>query len=103
MTRHKKPGGARCGSHCGSSSSRASFSFKPGPGGGPVIETPDASNLATTLTLLMQFGQARYQVVSEARQAFEPLMAQLAAQHITATELAELEQTQIDMEPASAI
>jgi GntR family transcriptional repressor for pyruvate dehydrogenase complex len=74
------------------------LSFKPGPGGGPVIETPDASNLATTLTLLMQFGQARYRVVSEARQAFEPLMAQLAAERIDAKELAELEQNLFDME-----
>jgi len=46
------------------------LSFKPDPGGGPVIETSAASNLATTRTLLMQFGQARYRVVSEARQAF---------------------------------
>jgi GntR family transcriptional regulator, transcriptional repressor for pyruvate dehydrogenase complex len=74
------------------------LSFKSGPGGGPVIEMPDASNLATTLTLLMQFGHARYRVVSEARQAFEPLMAQLAADRIEAKELAELEQTLIDME-----
>jgi GntR family transcriptional repressor for pyruvate dehydrogenase complex len=74
------------------------LSFKPGPGGGPVIEAPDAANLATTLTLLMQFGQARYRVVAEARQAFEPLMAQLAAQRIEAKDLAELEQTLIDME-----
>lgn len=74
------------------------LSFKPGPGGGPVIEAPDAANLATTLTLLMQFGQARYRVVSEARQAFEPLMAQLAAERIGAKELAQLEQTLTDME-----
>jgi len=46
----------------------------------------------------MQFGQARYRVVAEARQAFEPLMAQLAAKRIEAKELAELEQTLIDME-----
>jgi DNA-binding FadR family transcriptional regulator len=74
------------------------LSFKPGPGGGPVIESPDAANLATTLTLLLQFDHARYRVVSEARQAFEPVMAQLAAQRIQAKELAELEQTLIDME-----
>ena len=74
------------------------LSFKPGPGGGPVIEKPNASNLATTFTLLLQFGHARYRVVSEARQAFEPLMAQLAAERIQPKELAELEQTLIDME-----
>ena len=74
------------------------LSFKPGPGGGPVIQTPNAGNLATTLTLLLQFDHAPYRVVSEARQAFEPLMAQLAAERIQAKELAELEQTLIDME-----
>jgi GntR family transcriptional regulator, transcriptional repressor for pyruvate dehydrogenase complex len=74
------------------------LSFKPGPGGGPVIEAPSAANLATTLTLLMQFGQATYRVVAEARQAFEPLMAQLAAERIEAKDLGELEQTLIDME-----
>ena len=46
----------------------------------------------------MQFDHARYRVMSEARQAFEPLMAQLAAQRIEAKELAELEQTLFDME-----
>jgi GntR family transcriptional regulator, transcriptional repressor for pyruvate dehydrogenase complex len=74
------------------------LSFKPGPGGGPIIETPDAGNLATTLTLLLQFDHARYRVVSEARQAFEPRMAQLAAERIEADKLAELKQSLIDME-----
>ncbi len=74
------------------------LSFKPGPGGGPVIEKPNAGNLATTFTLLLQFGQARYRVVSEARQAFEPLMAQLAAARIEPQQLAELEQSLTDME-----
>ena len=60
------------------------LSFKPGPGGGPVIEKPNGANLATTLTLVLQFDHARYQVVSEARQAFEPLMAQLAAERMQA-------------------
>jgi GntR family transcriptional repressor for pyruvate dehydrogenase complex len=74
------------------------LSFKPGPGGGPVIEKPNGANLATTLTLVLQFDHARYQVVSEARQAFEPLMAQLAAERIKPEDLAELEQNVTDME-----
>jgi GntR family transcriptional regulator, transcriptional repressor for pyruvate dehydrogenase complex len=74
------------------------LSFKPGPGGGPVVEKPNASSLATTLTLLLQFDHARYRVVSEARQAFEPLMAQLAAERIQPKELVDLEQSVIDME-----
>ncbi len=41
--------------------------------------------------LLLQFDHARYRVVSEARQAIEPLMAQLAAERIAPEELTELE------------
>ena len=73
------------------------LSFKPGPGGGPVIEKPTADNLATTLTLLLQFDGARYQVIAEAREAFEPVMAQLAASRITPEHLVQLEQTVTDM------
>jgi GntR family transcriptional regulator, transcriptional repressor for pyruvate dehydrogenase complex len=73
------------------------LSFKPGPGGGPVIEKPTADNLATTLTLLLQFDGARYQVIAEAREAFEPVMAQLAASRITPEHLVQLEQTITDM------
>ena len=73
------------------------LSFKPGPGGGPVIEKPTAENLATTLTLLLQFDDARYRVIAEAREAFEPVMAQLAASRITPERLKELEQSVTDM------
>ena len=73
------------------------LSFKPGPGGGPVIEKPTAENLATTLTLLLQFDDARYRVIAEAREAFEPVMAQLAASRITPDHLAELQQSVTDM------
>lgn len=73
------------------------LSFKTGPGGGPVVEKPNAENLATTLTLLLQADGARYRVIAEARAAFEPVMAQLAAQRITPDHLAELEQSVEDM------
>jgi len=76
------------------------LSFKPGPGGGPVIERPDGDTLAATLTLLLQFDHARYRVVSEARQAVEPLMAQLAAERIQPAQLDELKQTVTDMDAA---
>jgi DNA-binding FadR family transcriptional regulator len=73
------------------------LSFKPGPGGGPVIEKPTADNLATTLTLLLQSDNARYRVIAEAREAFEPVMAQLAASRITPEGLEELERSVVDM------
>jgi GntR family transcriptional regulator, transcriptional repressor for pyruvate dehydrogenase complex len=74
------------------------LSFKPGPGGGPVIVGPDASNLATMLTLMLQFEHAPYRVIAEARQALEPLMAEHAAARITADQLADLQQSLADME-----
>jgi GntR family transcriptional repressor for pyruvate dehydrogenase complex len=74
------------------------LSFKPGPGGGPVIEKPGAESLAATLALLLQFDGAPYRVVAEARAAFEPLMARLAAERITRDRLGELQQTLVDME-----
>jgi len=74
------------------------LSFKPGPGGGPVVEKPGAESLAATLALVLQFDNAPYRVIAEARCAFEPLMAALAAQRITPDRLLELEKTVTDME-----
>ncbi len=66
------------------------ISLKPGPGGGPVVEQPKAANLATLIMLLLQFADAPYRVVAEARAALEPLLAGLAAERITPDALAEL-------------
>jgi GntR family transcriptional repressor for pyruvate dehydrogenase complex len=74
------------------------LSFKPGPGGGPVVGKPGADTLAATLALLLEFENARYRSVAEARAAFEPVMARLAAQRITPDRLAELEKSLDDME-----
>ncbi len=69
------------------------LSIKPGPGGGPVVQRPDASNLATSLVLLLQFFGAPYRSIAEARDALEPLMAGMAAERITDEGLAQLEET----------
>ncbi len=74
------------------------LSLKPGPGGGPVVERPDASNLATLLVLLLQFSDARYQSVVEARSGLEPIMAELAARRITPEGLADLAESVSTME-----
>jgi DNA-binding FadR family transcriptional regulator len=66
------------------------ISLKPGPGGGPVLMNPPASNLANTLMLLMQLNQAPYRAIVEVRNAFEPMISQLAAQRMTEEQLAEL-------------
>lgn len=66
------------------------ISLKPGPGGGPVVQQPDASSLATSLTLLLQFGNAPFRTIAEARGGLEPMMAQLAAERMTEEQLADL-------------
>ena len=76
------------------------LSLKPGPGGGPVVRKPDAGHLATTLALMLQFEHAEYRVIAEARAAFEPVVAQLAAERITAPGQAELGRTLAEMAAA---
>ena len=66
------------------------ISLKPGPGGGPVVQRPDASSLATALTLLLQFENAPFRTIAEARTGLEPMMAQLAAGRMTDEQLGEL-------------
>lgn len=64
--------------------------LKPGPGGGPIVRKPDASGLATTLTLLMQFEGAPFRTVAESRAGLEPMMARLAASRMSDARKAEL-------------
>jgi GntR family transcriptional repressor for pyruvate dehydrogenase complex len=59
------------------------ISLKPGPGGGPVVQQPDASSLATSLTLLLQFANAPFRTIAEARIGLEPMIAQLAAERMS--------------------
>jgi DNA-binding FadR family transcriptional regulator len=56
------------------------LAIRPGPGGGPVITAPDSRHLASTLALLMQFGEAKFRTVIETRQAWEPITARLCAE-----------------------
>jgi GntR family transcriptional repressor for pyruvate dehydrogenase complex len=66
------------------------ISLKPGPGGGPVVQQPDGTSLATSLTLLLQFENAPFRTIAEARTGLEPMMSQLAAERMTDAQLAEL-------------
>lgn len=66
------------------------ITLKPGPGGGPVVQQPDSSSLATSLTLLLQFASAPFRTIAEARLGLEPMMAQLAAERMNETDLATL-------------
>ncbi len=67
------------------------ISLRPGPGGGPTVEKPTASNLAITLVLLLQFENSPFRDVVEARRGLEPLMARLAAERIRPDQMARLE------------
>lgn len=66
------------------------LALKPGPGGGPVVQQPDGSSLATSLTLLLQFEKAPFRTIAEARGGLEPMMAELAAQRISDDQLTAL-------------
>lgn len=66
------------------------LSFRPGPGGGPILERPDASNLMNSLGLLLQFNNVALGAVVEARIGVEPLMARHAAVRRTEEQLAHL-------------
>lgn len=54
--------------------------IRPGPGGGPVIASPDSRHLASTLALLMQFAETPFRAVIEARLHIEPITAGLCAE-----------------------
>lgn len=69
------------------------ISLKPGPGGGPVVERPDGTSLATSLMLLLQFDRAEYRAIAEARAGLEPMMAQLAATRMPIAARAALRET----------
>ena len=58
------------------------ISLKPGPRGGPVLQSPNASHLASTLVLLMQLKQAPFRTIVEVRSAMEPMISSLAAQRM---------------------
>lgn len=66
------------------------LTLKPGPGGGPVVEQPDATHLANGLLLLLQFSDARVSSIVEARRDLEPVMARHAASRMGEDALARL-------------
>lgn len=69
------------------------ISLKPGPRGGPVLQTPDASHLGSTLVLLMQLRAAPFRNIAEVRSAIEPMNSNLAATRMTDEELVALRGT----------
>jgi DNA-binding FadR family transcriptional regulator len=74
------------------------ITMRAGPGGGSVVGRPGWPNLASTLALLLQFDQAPFRSVLEARTALEPGMAELAARNATDEELAAMARDLDDVE-----
>lgn len=66
------------------------ISLKPGSGGGPIVQRPDATVLADSLTLLLGFEKEPFTTIIEARTALEPVMARLAAERGTEEQLEEM-------------
>jgi GntR family transcriptional repressor for pyruvate dehydrogenase complex len=64
--------------------------IKSGPGGGPVIETPNGRHFASTLALMLQFVGARFRAIVETRWVIEPGIAALAAERAGRDDLAAL-------------
>jgi len=76
--------------------------IKSGPGGGPVIETPNGRHFASTLALMLQFVGARFRALIETRWVVEPGIAALAAERATPADLDALHQCLAAMRGALA-
>ena len=61
--------------------------IKSGPGGGPLIATPNGRHFASALALMLQFVGARFRAIVETRLVVEPGIAALAAERATAADL----------------
>jgi DNA-binding FadR family transcriptional regulator len=59
------------------------LTIRPGPGGGPVVSSPQPEHLASTFALLLQTSGATFRSIIEARQILEPEMAGKAAERMT--------------------
>ena len=57
--------------------------IKAGPGGGPVVNVPGPEHLASVISLQLQFADASFRSVLEARIAIYPVLAARAAQNAT--------------------
>lgn len=69
------------------------ISLKPGPRGGPVLQSPDAAHLASTVVLLLQMNQAPFRTIVEVRSALEPIISSLAAERMSDESIEELNGT----------
>src|SRR6201986_485086 len=69
------------------------ITLKPGPKGGPVLQDPDPSHLASTFVLLMELKSTPFRAIVEVRSAIEPMISSLAAARMTDKGISELGDT----------
>jgi DNA-binding FadR family transcriptional regulator len=67
--------------------------IKAGPGGGPVVSAPGAEHLASVLSLHLQFADASFRSVAEARCSIYPVLAAEAAENASREDIATLHES----------
>jgi DNA-binding FadR family transcriptional regulator len=72
---------------------QGALSIKAGPGGGPVVEMPSVHHLASALSLQLQFANATFRAVLEARRSIYPILVAEAAENATREDIAALKAT----------
>ncbi len=71
--------------------------IKAGPGGGPVVSVPGADHLASVLSLHLQFADASFRSVVEARRSIYPVLAAEAAANASREDIATLHESMARM------
>ncbi len=74
---------------------QGALKMKAGPGGGPVVNIPGVDHLAGALSLQLQFANATFRSVLQARRSIYPLLVAEAAENATSQDIAALK-TSVD-------
>jgi DNA-binding FadR family transcriptional regulator len=74
--------------------------IKAGPGGGPVVSVPNTGHLASAISLQLQFANASFQSVVDARMAIYPVLAGEAAHKATHQHIQAIHQSMVRMRSA---
>ena len=67
--------------------------IKAGPGGGPVVNVPHTDHLASAISLQLQFANASFQAVIDARMSIYPVLAGEAAKTATHQHIQAIQQS----------
>lgn len=67
--------------------------IRAGPGGGPVVSVPGADHLASVLSLHLQFADATFRSVVDARRAIYPVLAAEAAEKASREDVTNLQES----------